>query len=360
MIPRKILFGNPDRSRVKISPDGLQMTWLAPSKKGVMNVWLKTIGKDDLQMITKDCQRLARTVEDILDISRIEADTLSLNMTKIPFVSFVERTVESLRLQAETEGITLSLSIDCPTCFIECDPQRTERAIFNVIKNAIKYNTPAGSVDLTLRFDDMKPGFVILDVVDSGIGISPKHLPHVTERFYRVGEYVSGAGLGLALTQDLMDRTGGELKIQSPPLKTIKGTQVTMSFPIAEPTTVFAIYITEDTRDALIRDMTSLGYQVASLKSGDPLPSFPDGVTPDIILLDWIPEGMDGSISFACIKGDKLLSELPIITLTPATLSPIKREIIDGFGSSILNAPWTEKELMHSLEEVLVGKTNMK
>jgi PAS domain S-box-containing protein len=313
-----------------------------------------------LELITKDCRRLARTVEDILDMSRIEANTLALNMMKIPFVRFVKKTVESLRLQAETEGIILSLSIDCPTCFVECDPQRTERAIFNVIKNAIKYNVMGGSVDATLHMDPNRPGFLLIDVVDSGIGIEAKHLSRVTDRFYRVGEYVSGAGLGLALTKDLMDRTGGDLNIQSPPTDKPKGTQVTMSFPITQPTTIFMVYITEDTRDHLIDLMTSHGYQVASVQSGEQIPSFPEGITPDIVVLDWMPEGMDGSISFSLIKEHPLLRALPTVTVTSADPGQTKLEIIEGFNSHLLQEPWTEEALLNSLEEVLVDNKNIK
>lgn len=310
-----------------------------------------------LAMMRQDCQRLENTVEDILDMSRIEANTLKLNLGKVQFARFVCRTVESLRIQAEAENLTMHVSINDANGFVECDPQKMERVIFNIVKNAIKFNVQGGSVDVTLRADPESCGFLVLDVADSGIGIEAKHLTRVTERFFRVSENVSGTGLGLAICKELLERHGGKLDLKSPPPGKDKGTLVSMRVPVADAPTVLIISDDESIRDLLMREAAGNGYRVASSESGERAFDIMREVRPDLVSLDWIAPGMEGSVTIAGMKGDGDLRDIPIIAITGAEMDVAKREILQGFGIPALASPWREEDLLNRLEEVILGKS---
>ena len=96
-----------------------------------------------LEMLYGDSKRLAMTVNDILDLSKVDNDSLSLTTTKVPFGLFVNRSVAALRVQAEQKGVSIEVSTDSGIWFVNCDPQKMERVILNVVGNAVKF-TPTG------------------------------------------------------------------------------------------------------------------------------------------------------------------------------------------------------------------------
>ena len=106
-----------------------------------------------LEMLKEDAQRLGHTVGDILDLSRIESNRLELDRVRIPLTRLVHRTVASLQIQATEAGLNLNISTNGSKGFAECDPQKIERVILNVIRNAIKFTPSEGSVDVTLGTD---------------------------------------------------------------------------------------------------------------------------------------------------------------------------------------------------------------
>ncbi|MDD4871318.1 MAG: ATP-binding protein [Kiritimatiellae bacterium] len=307
-----------------------------------------------LHMIREDCARLIRTVEDILDMSRIEADTLKLNKVKINFARFTRRTVEALRIQVESAGMTMDIAIDNIIGFAEFDPEKIERVIFNVIKNAIKYNNPHGFVNVFLRYDET--GFFVLDVVDSGIGIEKKYLGKVTERFFRIGEQVSGVGLGLAITKEILERHGGSIKLQSPPPGLDKGTIVSMHIPVSNPPSVLLIYEDEPNRLNMIKYLDDFGYNVTSVKRGEDILNAIGEVLPDLITVDWISPGMEGAITISTIRDQKALKSLPLIAILGEETDPVKQEILHGLALPLLQIPWQPEDLLNCLEQSVRGR----
>ena len=115
------------------------------------------------------------------------------------------------------------------TAQVQGDYERLERAIANVIKNAIQNTPPGGAVTLKLMRSSEEAALL---VTDTGIGISPEHLPHVFERFYRVDPargQGGGAGLGLSICKSIVESHGGTVAIES---RVGSGTQVTIRLPI--------------------------------------------------------------------------------------------------------------------------------
>jgi len=306
-----------------------------------------------LKMIREDCQRLSKTVEDILDMSRIEADTLKLKKVKVNFVRFAQKTVESLRIQVEAAGLTMEVTMCNVIGFVECDPEKVERVIFNIIKNAIKYNNPNGFVNVELRYDEA--GFFVLDVVDAGIGIPAKYLSRVTERFFRIGEHVSGAGLGLAISKEILERHGGSIELQSPPPGRDKGTLVSMRMPVTNSPIIVLLYEHEQNRLLMTRYLDEFGYNVISMKRGEDISQAVQGGAPDLIAVDWITPGMDGAVTISSIREQNALKYVPMIAIIGADTDPIKQEILNGLRLPVLRVPWQPDDLMHCLESAVLG-----
>jgi PAS domain S-box-containing protein len=293
-------------------------------------------GKMYLTMIREDCQRLHRTVADILDMSRIESNTLRLNLVKVNFERFLRRTVESLRMQIEAQGLRLEIVVE-GAGFIECDPQKMERVIFNVVKNAIKYNTTNGFIQVRLGTSSEEGGRHVVEVIDSGIGIEARYLPRITERFFRVGEYVSGAGLGLAICKDLLMRHGGGMAISSPPAGYSKGTQVSLHLSADDPVVVRAI-------TALFEPA---GFVVTSVENGPDVLERAIQVKPDMILLKEVLPRLNGAAVAGLIDVMPSLSAIPVIIYgdrtsgdspQPVTAKCVRQQLSSSQGKILLDA----------------------
>jgi len=316
-------------------------------------------GKTYLNMIREDCQRLQRTVDDILDMSRIESNTLRLNLVRVNFGRFLRRTVESLRMQIEVQGLSLEMAIE-GVGFAVCDPQKMERVIFNIVKNAMKYNTAHGFIKIRLRSNEKDGGQHIVEVIDSGIGIEAKNLPRITERFFRVGEYVSGAGLGLAICKDLLLRHGGMIEVASPPPGCHKGTQVSFLLPVVPSPWAILAYEDEAMKDLVTIWLEEYGYHVIAGKLSDgSLVATLKGVKPDLLIVEWTHGGMEGGIVVSMLKGDEALMRVPIFSITEAEPAITKREILDGFEIPRLLPSVGKEDLWGCVEDLVLGRKRL-
>lgn len=194
---------------------------------------LPEVSRTYLSMIQRDADRLMRTILEILDVSRIESHTLVMSPSRVIVADFVQQTVEGLRIHAEAKQQELSVSIEAHHEVAEWDIEKMERALGNVIENAIKYTPRGGTVKIRLADAPEHPGIVAMHVVDSGVGIAPEHIGRVTERYYRAGENVSGAGLGLSIVKDILELHGGWVCLTSPPEGQACGTRASLYVPHA-------------------------------------------------------------------------------------------------------------------------------
>ena len=159
--------------------------------------------------------RVGRTIEDLLELSRIEIDSASIPES-VAIGEIVQETVDRLRPAAEQAGIELTVigADDCTT--INCDRRQLVSALSNLVDNAIKYSDRGGAIEVVGEVTD---GAVVLSVVDHGIGIPARDLDRVFERFYRVDQARSrqtgGTGLGLAIVRHVAANHAGEVEVAS-------------------------------------------------------------------------------------------------------------------------------------------------
>lgn len=181
-----------------------------------------------LENLLEDTNRLSMLADQLLFLSRQDAGLGSKVNESVQLEALLQEVVTNMQLMAQEKGITLELP-DCPLCELSTDARLLRRVFVNLLDNAIKYTGQAGRVVLSC---DVAAEEVTIQIRDSGVGISPEHLPHIFERFYRVDAARSGdgngAGLGLAICQAILRNLDGTISVHS---EVGKGTTFTVTLP---------------------------------------------------------------------------------------------------------------------------------
>ncbi len=312
-----------------------------------------------LGMMLEDCWRLERTIGDILDLSRIESGRLILNTSCAPFRRLVERVVNTLRREADSVPLTLCLETGTAVGFVECDTDKMERTLTNIIGNAIKFTPADGTVRITLaakRHGDVDG--ICCQITDSGIGIPPEHIERVTERFFRVGEQVGGTGLGLSIAKEITERHQGTLDIISPPPGADKGTRVSLWLPAATPPQVMVVAHDNAFCKAITPVLRQHGYQTVCYDTGQhALQRLHDGKQSAVIVDSLIPD-MDGTEIVMHIKADAVLRSTPVLFLSEEYPSPAKSTILQGFGIPILLKAGAIARLADAIDTIFLPPRN--
>jgi len=168
-----------------------------------------------LSIINSECDRLARLVSDVLDLSRLEAGQRPLRLARFDIERLVTEMLEGLLPSVMERKITLRPQLE-PGLVVEADPDLVRRLLINLVGNAVKYSPLGGTVRIVTRVSGDE---FLCEIEDQGPGIPPEDLPHVFERFYRArrqrDEEVEGTGLGLAIAHGIVELHGGRIWAQS-------------------------------------------------------------------------------------------------------------------------------------------------
>jgi two-component system sensor histidine kinase SenX3 len=190
---------------------------------GALEVLAETLAAEDDPAVTgpladrivKEAERLARIVDDLLDLSIIETEEAPKRVP-FPLEVLVEDAVDQLRPAAAAAGINLQVHPGAAGALVECDQRQVVSAIANLIDNAVKYSEPGSPVTVSTSLDG---DAVEIEVRDAGIGIPSRDLERIFERFYRVDHARSratgGTGLGLSIVRHVARGHGGEVTVES-------------------------------------------------------------------------------------------------------------------------------------------------
>jgi two-component system phosphate regulon sensor histidine kinase PhoR len=173
-----------------------------------------------LAIMQEQARRMARLIDDLLSLSRIELNAHRRPDTPVDLVPIVRQVVDGLETLARDRGVVVQVEA-APALIVPGDRDELVRVFENLVENALKYGAAGKRVDIALRAAVSPEGApeAQVDVRDYGPGIAPEHLPRLTERFYRVDVTESraqgGTGLGLALVKHILNRHRGRLSIES-------------------------------------------------------------------------------------------------------------------------------------------------
>ena len=184
-----------------------------------------------LAIVHVEARRMQRVVEDLISLSRIEAEKFSAPTEAVDLEQLIEVSVESAKRMAEERGTELVMAIHPDLPPVAADRVQILQVLDNLITNALRYGEPGLPITVTAALEDE---MVHLSVADRGEGIAPEHLKRLTERFYRVdtsrSRSLGGTGLGLSIVKHIIERHRGRLTFES---ELGKGTTVHVLLPVA-------------------------------------------------------------------------------------------------------------------------------
>jgi len=187
------------------------------------------IGQQSLRLLKAEAQRMARLVNDILELGRLETST-EIERRPVSLLTVVEQAIAQIAPQAEEREIAVSLEADAPLSLVMGNADRLKQVFLNLLDNAVTYSRSGDRVMVSLRRE--REG-IACAVSDTGPGIPAEHLPHVTRRFYRaVPQGEGGSGLGLALVKEILRRHQSRLEIESQTEGEETGTCVRFVLPV--------------------------------------------------------------------------------------------------------------------------------
>ncbi len=198
---------------------------LASQSKGDLNDYQQEM----VQRIFTNGKNLLSLVNDILDLSRLEAKRLTLNAGPVNLRNLIHITLSELQSLAEEKSLTISVDWDLDDVTVHNDEHRLRQILVNLLSNAIKF-TDEGGIDLKISAPD--EAHLLITVADTGCGIAPDALPHIFESFRQQDQTLQrqrpGTGLGLAIVHSLVDMMGGTITVES---KLGRGSTFFFSFP---------------------------------------------------------------------------------------------------------------------------------
>lgn len=291
---------------------------LAPIRHAAKILELPTADERQRQwgrdVISRQVQRMALLLDDLLDVSRITRGRLQLRRTRVELSTLVAAAVETARPLIEAKQHTLKVSLPKEPVELEVDPLRISQSLSNLLTNAAKYTDARGSISLTASIDDAG---LTLDVDDNGVGLSSQTLPKLFQMFSQVDSAVDrtegGLGIGLALVKGLIQLHGGTVAATSAGLG--RGSRFTIRLPVSclaprqvreEPTAAKAqpakvpslrVLLADDNADA-VESLSMLlrmtGYEAHTTYSGAAALEVAARLHPEVYILDIGMSGMNG------------------------------------------------------------------
>ncbi len=185
---------------------------LVSQSKGILNDYQQEM----VQRIFTNGKNLLNLVNDILDLSRLEAQRLTLHSRSLDLEHLVQTTVSELQPLADEKSLSITVSYDLPDPIVSNDEHRLRQILVNLLSNAIKFTDVGG---ISLRVCSPQDDRIAISVADTGVGIGSDDLPHIFESFRQIDQSLRrqrpGTGLGLAIVRSLIDMMAGTITVSS-------------------------------------------------------------------------------------------------------------------------------------------------
>jgi histidine kinase len=165
------------------------------------------------QQVYQEADRLQRLVNDLQELSRVEAGAFELARRSLKVDDLIQQIAARLRPQFEEKGVNLALNVPADLPPVQADEDRLNQILLNLAGNALQYTPSGGIVTITAQIQN--PDELLVSIHDTGLGIPAEHLPHLFNRFYRVDKSRSraggGSGIGLTIARHLVEAHGGHI-----------------------------------------------------------------------------------------------------------------------------------------------------
>jgi signal transduction histidine kinase/DNA-binding response OmpR family regulator/ligand-binding sensor domain-containing protein len=349
-------------------------------------------GKEGLQMIKRNGNRLFNLVNQILDLQKIEAGAMPIHLIRGDIVHFLKYLVESFHSYAESKDIRLQFNAHPDSVFMDYDPQKLQDIFSNLVSNALKFTPSGGSIQIDCR--QVNSHQFQINVRDNGIGISEEKIPYIFDRFYQADDSSirksEGTGIGLALTRELVKLLGGEISVrsilgagsefmvllpinQSTSLATNQVPVTQLNIASLDPVTPQPIHAGSNSKDLpqilIIEDNQDVVHYITSILQEDyNITTARDGregigqafeSIPDLIISDVMMPHMDGYQVCKTLKHDTRTSHIPVILLTAKADIDSKLEGLQYGADAYLTKPFLKDELLVRIQSLLTQKQRL-
>jgi len=295
---------------------------------------------EPLNRVSSAARHLLALINDILDLSKIEAGRMELNLETFSIAPLIDDVVKTFETLAANNGNRIVVDCDPATKSIHADQMRVRQTLLNLVSNANKF-TERGTLTIRARRREIdNREWAEIAVTDTGIGMTPAQMEKLFQEFSQVDSSTTrkygGTGLGLAISQRFCRMMGGDISVQS---EAGRGSTFTITLPAnvvgidaaAAPETtprMPAAAISRDAplivvadddrtvRDVVARFLEREGFSVALADGGQQALRLVRELHPDAITLDVIMPDLDGWTVLAAIKGDPTLADIPVVLLT--------------------------------------------
>lgn len=355
----------------------------------------------ELRIIQRNAKQLGKLINQLLDIAKIEADKMDLNLRHGNIVAFLKEVHTSFKALSDAKKVALIFETQEEVIDMSFDPDKLELIFYNLMSNAFKF-TENGEVSLRIsRTERNGHLFVKLAVQDTGIGIVEEQIPRVFDRFYQSESARwrknKGTGIGLALVKELVELHHGHIDLRS--IAGV-GTEITILLPLVphsvgeskgtpvagleqvdpelemeiaspERTTILEeheldaqniILIVEDNEDIRRFVATSLDsdYRVFEANNGTSGLEMAKELVPDLIISDIMMPGLDGYQLTRALKKHEQTSHIPVILLTAKAGEESKIEGLQMGADAYISKPFSGKELQAQIKNLITLRHQLK
>jgi PAS domain S-box-containing protein len=320
---------------------------------------LTTLPRDDatlrraLESIERNARQQVQLIDDLLDLSRIIAGKLRLDLQVVDLSPVILTAVETARPAAEAKGIQLVSALESGTCVVKGDPDRLQQVFWNLLSNAVKFTSRGGRVEVRLARTESRAE---VEVVDNGMGIAPELLSVIFDRFRQADPSTSrdhgGLGLGLAIVRHLVELQGGTVSASSRGLGQGASFQVALPLvpvriarpeapeirheegPRCEGLRILVVDDEPDGRELVARFLEAAGATVESAASATEALALLDRETFHVIVSDIAMPGEDGLALVRAVRARGLRT--PVVALTAHAGAPMRvRALMAGFNTYV-------------------------
>ncbi len=333
---------------------------------------LNHVQQAGVEVVQRSGKHLLNLIDDMLDLAKIEAEQLELQPVEFRLSEFLRDIAEVIRFRAEEKGLAFSYEI--PAALpdrVHGDETRLREILLNLLSNAVKY-TESGNIAFRVISQPMVSDNARwrFEVRDTGIGIAPEQVQEIFLPFQQVRpnrQFTEGSGLGLTISQRLVNLMGGTIEVTSTPgegsvfwfeidlpevddqpRSTVSTERVIVGFE-GPKRSILVVDDKPENRSVVVNFLLPLGFKVSEAKDGMEALNQAIALQPDLILMDLVMPVMDGFEAMRRIRKDPLLKHVVLIALSASVFEHNRQESRDAGCDDFIPKPVAVEELLHKL-----------
>jgi signal transduction histidine kinase/CheY-like chemotaxis protein len=315
-----------------------------------------------LEAIHASGEHLLQLINDVLDMSRIEAGRMDLVLEEFPVDSSVREVITVVKSLAGRKSIEIGISTEPDDLVIYADKSKLKQVIYNLLSNAIKFTPEGGSISVATRVRE-QAGDMLVTVTDTGVGIPAEHIDKIWGEFYMVqGEHQKqkGTGLGLALVRKLVELHGGQIDVFS---EEGKGSTFSFTMPLqagaaqGEQQALSRLILLVDDNPSNLEltrmILTGGGYRVEVASDAQEGLLKAKELKPSLILMDIQLPGIDGLTATRALKSDPDTAGIKVVALTANAMKGTREEALQAGCIGYITKPIDVKRFVRDITEFL-------